>query len=78
MTILRFIHPWGPYRPGDLRETGSKTTVYWLVDVYKLAVIEPMVPAQAEPIPEPERDLSYKYVRKPPKDKMVKGPKAAK
>ena len=73
MAKLRFIKAWGPNKPGDIKETESKATIYWLVDVYKFAVIEPS-PA---PEPEPERDL-YKYVRKPQQHKMVTGAPRAK
>jgi hypothetical protein len=58
MTRLRFIKPWGPNKPGDIKDTASQATVHWLVDVYKFAVIEP------------EQDI-YKYVRKPQYHKMV-------
>ena len=66
MTKLRFIKPWGPYKPGDLHEPKSANTVHMLVDVYKFAVIEPTF----APEPALERDL-YKYVRKPQQHKMV-------
>jgi hypothetical protein len=78
MAKLRFIKRWGPYRPGDVHEPNHANTVHMLVDVYKLAVIEPDAPASEEPKPEPERDL-YKYIRKPQQHKMVSGaPKAKK
>ena len=85
MTRLRFIKSWGPNKPGDIKLTDSKSTVHWLVDVYKFAVIEtgkpapviePTKPAPIKVTLEPERDL-YKYVRNPQRDKMVTGaPKA--
>jgi len=78
MVKLRFIQPWGSYKPGEIKETASLTTVHWLVDVYKFAVIEPDNPvATAKPAEvimdatAPECDL-YKYIRKPPKDKMTR------
>jgi hypothetical protein len=87
MVKLRFIQTWGPYKPGDIKDNPSPATVHWLVDVYKFAVIEPDNPvATAEPIetitdataPKPvERDI-YKYIRKPQRDKMTRGPIGAK
>jgi len=87
MTKLRFVKAWGPNKPGDIKDTASQATVHWLVDIYKFAVIEPDNPiGTAEPVgavtdataPKPvERDL-YKYVRKPQRDKMTKGPTGAK
>ena len=62
----------------EIKETASLTTVHWLVDIYKFAVIEPDNPvATAKPAEvitdatAPECDL-YKYIRKPPKDKMTR------
>lgn len=78
MTKLRFIKPWGPYKPGDIKDNASGSTIHWLVDVYKFAVIKSDEPTIPEPIPEPEpeRDI-YKYVRKPQQHKMVtRAPKA--
>jgi len=84
MVKLRFIQPWGSYKPGEIKETASLTTVHWLVDVYKFAVIEPDNPiATAKPAEvitdatAPECDL-YKYIRKPQRDKMTKRPIGAK
>jgi len=87
MTRLRFIQPWGPYKPGDIKDTDSKTNIHWLVDIYKFAVIEPdNLIATALPV-SPVTDVTapkyverelYKYIRKPPKDKMTKGPIGAK
>ena len=80
MAKLRFIKPWGDWRPGDTHEPKNANTIHLLVDVYKLAVIEPDNPvATAEPAESvteamapklPERNL-YKYVRKPHRNKMM-------
>jgi len=82
MTTLRFIHPWGPYKPGDLHEPGNANTVHMLVDVYKFAVIEPDNPvATAEPEPfEPfmAEWTAPKYLRRPGQHKMMQSPKGAK
>jgi len=87
MTKLRFVKAWGPNKPGDIKDTASQATVHWLVDIYKFAVIEPdNLIATALPVSTVadvtapkyvEREL-YKYIRKPPKDKMTKGPIGAK
>jgi len=87
MVKLRFIQPWGPYKPGEIKETASLTTVHWLVDVYKFAVIEPDNPIATAPPVAPVTDATapkfvecdtYKYIRKPPRDKMTKRPIGAK
>ena len=77
MTRLRFIKSWGPYKPGDIKENPSGSTIHWLVDVYKFAVIELAPPPAPAPALALAPDL-YKYVRKPQRDKMVTRPKAAK
>jgi len=84
MVKLRFIQPWGPYKPGDLHEPKNANTIHMLVDVYKFAVIEPdnliATAESAEVVKDAkatERDM-YKYIRKPQRDKMTKGPIAAK
>lgn len=73
MTRIRFIKPWGPKKAGDIQETESPTTVRWLVEVYKVAIIEPDNPiATAEPA-EPVTDVAVpKFIRKSPRDKMTR------
>lgn len=82
-TRLRFIKDHGDKKAGDTQETESPTTVMWLVERHRVAVIEPDNPiATAEPA-EPVIDLTGpisepKYLRKAPLDKMVDSPVAAK
>lgn len=79
MTRLRFIKYWGPYKPGDTHEPKNANTVHMLIDVYKLAVIEPDNPvATAEPDPFITDVTALKYLRKPQRNKMVAGPPKAK
>ena len=74
---LVFIKPWGNYKVGDIKETESKSTVRWLVDVHKVAEVE-----KAREIPPFVRDLDDlpvpKYYRRSPSNKMVKSPAHAK
>lgn len=79
MTRLRFIKPWGPYNPGDTHYPQQANTVRWLVDVYKVAVIEPDNPvATAEPGSFMADVTAPKYLRKSPRNKMVAEPPKAK
>lgn len=68
-TRLRFIKPWGHYKVGDIKLTESPTTVLYLVERHKVAVIDELVP---EPVPE------LKFLRTAPRDKMVDSPVEAK
>ena len=75
MTIrLRFIKPWGPYKVGEIKLTESPTTVMWLVERHKVAVIDEPEPIAEAPEPVPET----KFLRKAPRDKMQKSPVRAK
>jgi hypothetical protein len=74
---LRFIKPWGNYKPGDVMDTTSETTRLYLVERYKVAevYVAPVSPpswAQGTVAPEP------KYFRGPTRDKMTKFPAKAK
>jgi hypothetical protein len=66
MTKLRFIKQWAQHKPGDVMETASKTTAHWLVDVYKVAVID----RQAQP--------AIRAFSAPPENKMVQTPRRKK
>jgi hypothetical protein len=74
MTKLRFIKPWGPYKPGETKETDQKSTIHWLVDVYKFAVIEtPDNPIATAPPDDTITDTTaQKFIRNAPRDKMTK------
>ena len=73
MTKLRFVKAWGPNKPGDIKDTASQATIHWLVDVYKLAVIEPDNPIATAPPAAPETDVAVpKFIRNAPKDKMTR------
>ena len=79
MAKLRFIKAWGPNKPGDIKNAASQATVHWLVDIYKLAVIEPDNPIATALPAVPVTDVTAsKFIRKAPKDKMTKGPIGAK
>jgi hypothetical protein len=79
MTKLRFIKPWGPYKPGDLHEPKNANTIHMLVDVYKFAVIEPDNPiATAEPTDITTDTTIPKYLRRPGRNKMMQEPQGAK
>lgn len=71
MVKLRFICPWGPYKVGDIKETASGTTIKWLVDIYKFAVIEPPKIAFA-PKSYVSTFTAPKNIFEAPKDKMVR------
>jgi len=73
MTKLRFIKAWGSNKPGDIKDAASQTTVHWLVDIYKLAVIEPDNPVATGPRATPVTDVAVpKFIRQAPKDKMTR------
>jgi hypothetical protein len=63
---LRLLKDWGPYKAGDIHIAKSPTTVYWLVKMYKIAVVEEEAPPKV-----------VKAVESPPLHKMIKkSPKA--
>jgi hypothetical protein len=72
---LRFIKPWGNYKPGDVMETESKTTRTYLVERYKVAevYVAPVVPPSWA-----QETTALKFVSKAAKDKMLKSPAKAK
>jgi hypothetical protein len=79
MTRLRFIKDHGNKKAGDTQDTESPTTVMWLVERHKVAVIEPDNPIATPPPAEPVTDYSAsKYLRTAPRDKMQKSPVKAK
>lgn len=56
MAVLRFVKKWGTFNVGDKKATESEPTVRYLVDVYKVAVIEsgvrPRRPRPASMLPD--------------------------
>ena len=77
MTKLRFIKAHGDKQAGDIQMTESATTVHWLVDVYKVAVID--VPTvTAKPIMPVTDVTAPKTIPKAPRDKMLISPLRAK
>ena len=73
MVKLRFIKPWGTYKPGDLLESRNANTVHMLVNIYKFAVIEQDNPvATAEPSGVVTDVAVPKFIRQAPKDKMTR------
>ena len=85
MTRLRLINNWGPHKAGDIIETASPTTVMWLVERHKVAVIEPRRVAPPAPrLPGAYAPSGWtgatemKYMRKPKRNKMVKEPEGTK
>lgn len=68
MVKLRYIKAHGPYKPGDVQLTSSSTTVHYLTQVYKVAIVDegkpdPFIPVQA----------AEKAFLRPQRDKMARG-----
>lgn len=79
MIRLRFIKDHGDKKAGDIQDTESPTTVMWLVERHKVAVIEPDNPIATPQPAEPVTDYSaQKFLRQAPVDKMVNSPVEAK
>jgi hypothetical protein len=73
MTKLRFIRPHGDKKAGDIQETESATTVRWLVDVYKVAVIYmPIITANPAKVVTDVTAPKDKALDMPTQDKMVR------
>lgn len=76
---LRFIKSWGTYRVGDIKVSASPTTIMWLVDRHKVAVIDSDPPPVAQQLDVAIDDMpKVKYLRRPKRDKMLKSPTKAK
>ncbi len=77
---LRFIKPWGNYKPGDVMTTTSETTRLYLVERYRVAevYVAPVSPPSWAQGTAAVAHFEQKYFPKAKQHKMLKSPAVAK